>query len=92
MRQYKKSFSQFGSWQQKQQKIKGSIVVIIKGTQSDFVTEPLLKIDRKHRLKVKEISLDMAGSMKRIAKRCFLHASQVIDCFHVQKLAVETFL
>lgn len=38
---------------------------------------------------VKEITLDMAGSMKRIAKRCFPCASQVIDRFHVQKLAIE---
>ncbi len=38
---------------------------------------------------VKEITLDMAGSMKRIAKRCFPCADQVIDRFHVQKLAME---
>lgn len=31
----------------------------------------------------------MAGSMKLIAKRCFPHAVQVIDRFHVQKLAIE---
>lgn len=37
----------------------------------------------------KEITLDMAGSMKLIAKRCFPNASQVIDRFHVQKLAIE---
>ncbi|WP_228457963.1 ISAon1 family transposase, partial [Chryseobacterium candidae] len=68
---------------------KGSIVAIIKGTQSDFVIERLLKISRKHRIKVNEINLDMAGSMKRIAQRCFPNAMQVIDRFHVQKLAIE---
>lgn len=31
----------------------------------------------------------MAGSMKLIAKRCFPNAIQVIDRFHVQKLATE---
>ncbi|WP_262904317.1 transposase [Chryseobacterium rhizoplanae] len=31
----------------------------------------------------------MAGSMKRIAKRCFPNAVQVIDRFHVQKLATD---
>ena len=31
----------------------------------------------------------MAGSMKQIAKRCFVNATQVIDRFHVQKLASE---
>ncbi|WP_449384876.1 ISAon1 family transposase [Chryseobacterium elymi] len=68
---------------------KGSIVAIVKGTQSDFVIEHLLKIGRRLRMKVKEITLDMVGSMKRIAKRCFPCASQVIDRFHVQKLAIE---
>ncbi|WP_426478083.1 transposase [Chryseobacterium sp. CBSDS_008] len=38
---------------------------------------------------VKEITLDMASSMKLIAKRCFSCATQVIDRFHVQKLAIE---
>ncbi|REC59034.1 DDE transposase [Chryseobacterium pennae] len=68
---------------------KGSIVAIVKGTRSSIVIEHLLKINRKLRMMVKEISLDMAGSMKLIAKRCFPNASQVIDRFHVQKLAIE---
>ncbi|MFS4469899.1 ISL3 family transposase [Chryseobacterium sp. T20] len=68
---------------------KGSIVAIVKGTKSDIVIEHLLRIIRKLRKKVKEITLDMAGSMKRIAKRCFPNASQVIDRFDVQKLATE---
>lgn len=68
---------------------KATIVAVIKGTKSDTVIEYLLKIDRKLRLNVKEITLDMAGSMKLIAKRCFPNATQVIDRFHVQKLALE---
>ena len=68
---------------------KGSIIAIIKGTKSETVIENLLKINRKLRLNVKEITLDMAGSMKLIAKRCFPNATQVVDRFHVQKLATE---
>ena len=68
---------------------KGSIVAIVKGTQSELVISHILKIKRKLRMKVKEITLDMAGSMKLIARRCFPGASQVIDRFHVQKLAIE---
>lgn len=68
---------------------KGCLVGIIKETKSDIVIEHLLKIDRNLRLKVKEITLDMAGSMKLIAKRCFPNATQTIDRFHVQKLASE---
>jgi len=68
---------------------KGSIVAIIKGTKSDTVIEYLLKINKKLRLNVKGITLDMAGSMKLIAKRCFPNATQIIDRFHVQKLAIE---
>lgn len=68
---------------------KGCLVAIIKGTKSETVIECLFKISRKSRMKVKEITLDMAGSMKLIAKRCFPYAMQVIDRFHVQKLATE---
>jgi len=68
---------------------KGSIVGIIKGTRSEEVIDKILKINRELRLKVKEITLDMAGSMKLIAKKCFPNATQVIDRFHVQKLAIE---
>ena len=41
------------------------------------------------RNQVKEITLDMAGSMQKIAKTCFPRAMQVIDRFHVQKLVYE---
>lgn len=68
---------------------KGSIVAIVKGTRSEVVIEHLLKIDRRQRMMVKEVTLDMAGSMKLIAKRSFPAASMVIDRFHVQKLAIE---
>ena len=68
---------------------KGSIIAIIKGTKSETVIENLLKINKKLRLNVKEITLDMAGSMKLIAKKCFPNATQVVDRFHVQKLATE---
>jgi len=68
---------------------KGCLVGIIKGTQSDTVIGHLTKIPRKLRLRVKEITLDMAGSMRLIASRCFPQAIQVIDRFHVQQLASE---
>ncbi len=36
-----------------------------------------------------EITLDLAGNMGLIVRRCFPHASMVIDRFHVQQLATE---
>ncbi len=68
---------------------KGSLVAIIAGTKADQVIEHICKIDYKKRSLVKEITLDMANSMKLIAKRCFPKAIQVTDRFHVQKLALE---
>jgi transposase len=53
------------------------------------VIEILHKIPEKQRTKVKEITLDMAGNMELIAKRCFPSAVRVTDRFHVQKLAAE---
>ncbi|NRT17136.1 transposase [Flavobacterium sp. 28A] len=41
------------------------------------------------RNQVVEITLDMANSMKLIAKKSFPQAKQVTDRFHIQKLALE---
>jgi len=68
---------------------KASIVGIFSGTKVDPIMEQLLKIPRRERTKVKEITLDMANSMKTIAQTCFPQAIQVTDRFHVQKLALE---
>jgi len=68
---------------------KGSLVAIVAGTKADQVIEHISKIDYKKRNCVKEITLDMANSMKLISKRCFPKAIQVTDRFHVQKLALE---
>ena len=67
----------------------GSIVAIIEGTQSEKVIKYLSQLPVQERRKVKEITLDMASSMKLIAKTCFTKAIQVIDRFHVQKLVFE---
>lgn len=68
---------------------KGAIVGIFSGTKVEPIIEQLLKISAKKRAKVKEITLDMANSMRTIAKKCFPKAIQVTDRFHVQKLALE---
>lgn len=68
---------------------KGALVAMIKGTESEKVNKILRKISKKQRNKVKEITLDMAGSMQKIAKGSFPRAIQVTDRFHVQKLAIE---
>lgn len=68
---------------------KGTIVAVIKGTKAEDVINVLLKIDAGKRNQVKEITLDMANSMQKIAKRCFPKALQVVDRFHVSKLVYE---
>lgn len=67
----------------------GSIVAIISGTKAEQVIDKLLKIPSAKRNSVKEITLDMANSMKLIAKKSFPKATQVTDRFHVQKLALD---
>lgn len=59
------------------------------GTKAEPIVEQLLKIPSSLRNKVREITLDMAFSMKHIANKCFPKATQVTDRFHVQKLAIE---
>lgn len=68
---------------------KGSIIAMVKGTKAEDVIAVLMQIRQEQRNLVKEITLDMAGSMQKIAKACFPRAMQVIDRFHVQKLVYE---
>ena len=68
---------------------RGSIVAMVAGTQSENIIDIVNRIPLKERLKVTEITLDMAYSMNKVVKRCFHNAIKVIDRFHVQKLAYD---
>ena len=49
----------------------GSIIAIIKGTDVKIVTSVLLRLPRRRRFQVREITLDMAPNMEQIARVCF---------------------
>lgn len=68
---------------------KGALIAMIKGTNSDYVRKILESVPLKRRKLVKEITLDMAPTMERIARFTFPNANLVTDRFHVQKLAYE---
>lgn len=68
---------------------KGALIAMIKGTNSDYVRTMLEKIPLIKRKKVKEITLDMAPTMEKIARFTFSNAKLVTDRFHVQKLAYD---
>ena len=68
---------------------KGALVAMIKGTESKYIADILNKMPENKRDAVKEITLDMASSMQKIVSESFPKAVQVIDRFHVQKLAYE---
>lgn len=68
---------------------KGSLIAIIKGTDFRTISSVLLKLPRRRRYQVREITLDMAPNMEQIVRTCFPAAKRVTDRFHVQKLAYE---
>jgi len=68
---------------------KGALVAMIEGTQSDTIIKVLEQISEESRNTVAEVTLDMAGSMHKIVRKCFPKAVKVIDRFHVQKLAYD---
>ncbi|MGV3509030.1 MAG: ISAon1 family transposase [Sphingobacteriaceae bacterium] len=68
---------------------KGTLVAIMEGTKSENIIPLLQRIPLRKRNKVQEVTLDLAGNMSLITKKCFPNASQVIDRFHVQQLATE---
>lgn len=68
---------------------KGSLVAIIKGTESETINAILKQIPNNLRRSVQEVTLDMAASMEKIVRRSFPKAQLVTDRFHVQKLAYD---
>jgi len=68
---------------------KKSIVALIKGTKAFVVSNILMKIPVSARMKVKEITLDMANSMDWIVRESFPNAIKITDRFHVQQLVSD---
>jgi len=67
----------------------GSLVASIRGTKSEEIKKVLEKIPLKDRMKVKEVTLDMAKNMESAATGMFPEASLVTDRFHVVKLVID---
>jgi transposase len=68
---------------------KGSLIAMVKGVKSDDVCKVINKIPLEKRQGVKEISVDMANSMEKIARSSFPSAAIVTDRFHVAQLISE---
>lgn len=64
----------------------GTLVATINSTKSEDIINILQKIPLNERLKVKEITLDMAKNMEAAVKSCFPNATLVTDRFHVVRL------
>ena len=65
----------------------GSLVAVVAGTKSEDVITVLERIDEEKLAMVKEVTLDLSDSMRKIVRRVFPKAQRVIDRFHIQKLA-----
>lgn len=68
---------------------KGTIVAMVKGTKAETVIEAVRHISEDKRHLVKEVTMDLSDSMRKIVRICFPAASRVIDRFHVQRLALD---
>lgn len=66
-----------------------SLVAVVAGTKSEDVIAVLLRIDEDKRNAVREVTLDLSDSMRKIVRTAFPKASRVIDRFHIQKLACD---
>jgi len=68
---------------------KGSLIAMVKGTKSADVSSILQKLPLEKRMQVKEVTVDLAQNMEKIARSCFPAAIVVSDRFHVQQLPSE---
>ena len=68
---------------------RGCLVAMVKGTKAEDIIDVFEKLSDDALDSVREITLDMANSMRKIAKRCFPKALITTDRFHVQKLCLD---
>ena len=66
-----------------------SLVAVIAGTKSEDIIAVLERIEEGKLSMVKEVTLDLSDSMRRVIKNVFPKAQRVIDRFHIQKLACK---
>lgn len=66
-----------------------ALVAIVFGTKSEDVITALQTIPEDIRNTVTEVTLDISSSMRKIVRSSFPKTVQVIDRFHVQKLALD---
>jgi transposase len=68
---------------------KGVLAALIKGTKASVVTEALRTVPIEIRMKVEEITLDLANNMDWICRESFPNAMLTADRFHFQKVVTE---
>jgi len=68
---------------------KGAFAALIKGTRASVVSEALGTVPIGIRMKVEEITLDLANNMDWICRECFPNAVLTADRFHFQKVVSE---
>ncbi len=68
---------------------KGSLLAVVRGTQSQKIINVLNRLPMEIRNKVKEVTLDMAKNMESAIRMSFPKASIVTDRFHVVKLIID---
>ncbi|MCF0214770.1 MAG: transposase [Muribaculaceae bacterium] len=65
------------------------LVAIVRGVRSEDVIKALGRIPPALRCMVREVTLDLSDSMRKIVQASFPNAQRVIDRFHIQKLACD---
>lgn len=66
-----------------------SLIAVVAGTKSEDVVSVLQMIDEDLRNTVRELTLDLSDSMRKIVRTAFPKADRVIERFHIQKLACD---
>ena len=67
----------------------GCLAAIVAGTKAETVNEALSHVDESILDSVKEVTLDLSDSMRKIVRYSFCKAERVIDRFHIQQLACD---
>ena len=68
---------------------KGALAALIKGTKAEVVNDALALVPVEVRMKVEEVTLDLANNMDWICRTTFPNAVLTADRFHFQRIVTE---
>ncbi len=67
----------------------GSLIAAVRGAKAEDVLAILFQMPEEERLKIKDVTVDLSGTMAAIVHAAFPNAILTLDCFYIMKRCLD---